>query len=43
MVKRLKKTLKVSSIKKYLNALNVDTGVLINFPFPPEKKPEIIE
>ena len=30
-------------LKKYLNALNVDTGVLINFPFPPEKKPEIIE
>ena len=30
-------------LKKYLNALNVDTGVLINFPFPPEKRPEIIE
>ena len=30
-------------LKKYLDALNVDTGILINFPFPPEKMPEIIE
>ena len=30
-------------LKKYLEALNVDIGVLINFPFPPEDQPEIIE
>ena len=29
-------------LKKYLEALNVKTGLLINFPFPPEKEPEII-
>lgn len=30
-------------LKKYLDALDVDCGILINFPFPPEKEPEIIE
>ena len=30
-------------LKKYLEALNVKTGVLINFPFPPEEGPEIIQ
>ena len=30
-------------LKKYLEALDVETGVLINFPFPPEDKPEIIQ
>jgi len=30
-------------LKKYLEALDVDIGVLINFPFPPEDQPEIIE
>ena len=30
-------------LKKYLDALNVETGVLINFPFPPEDEPEIIQ
>tara|TARA_B100001964_G_C13941901_1_gene469322 strand:- start:106 stop:522 length:417 start_codon:yes stop_codon:yes gene_type:complete len=30
-------------LKKYLEALNVKAGVLINFPFPPENEPEIIE
>ena len=30
-------------LKKYLEALDVKTGVLINFPFPPEDEPEIIE
>jgi len=30
-------------LKKYLEALDVETGVLINFPFPPEKEPEVIE
>ena len=30
-------------LKKYLDALNVKTGILINFPFPPEKGPEIIQ
>ena len=29
--------------EKYLKALDVETGVLINFPFPPEDEPEIIE
>jgi len=29
-------------LKKYLEALDVETGVLINFPFPPENEPEII-
>ncbi len=30
-------------LKKYLEALDVETGVLINFPFPPENEPEIIQ
>ena len=30
-------------LKKYLEALDIDNGMLINFPFPPEDKPEIIE
>ena len=30
-------------LKKYLEALDVETGVLINFPFPPEDDPEVIE
>ena len=30
-------------LKKYLEALNIENGLLINFPFPPEDKPEIIE
>ena len=30
-------------LKKYLEALDVETGVLINFPFPPEDEPEIIQ
>ena len=30
-------------LKKYLEALDVETGVLINFPFPPEYEPEIIQ
>jgi len=30
-------------LKKYLNALDIENGMLINFPFPPEAKPEIIE
>ena len=29
-------------LKKYLEALDLETGVLINFPFPPEDEPEII-
>lgn len=30
-------------LKKYLEALDIENGMLINFPFPPEDKPEIIE
>ena len=30
-------------LKKYLEALDVETGLLINFPFPPEDEPEIIQ
>ncbi len=30
-------------LKKYLEALDINNGMLINFPFPPEDKPEIIE
>ena len=30
-------------LKKYLKALDVETGVLINFPFPPEDDPEVIQ
>jgi len=30
-------------LKKYLEALDVEIGVLINFPFPPEDEPEIIQ
>ena len=30
-------------LKKYLKALNIEKGALINFPFPPEHKPEIIQ
>ncbi len=30
-------------LQKYLGALNVKTGVLVNFPFPPEDRPEIIQ
>ena len=30
-------------LKKYLEALDIQNGMLINFPFPPEDKPEIIE
>ena len=30
-------------LKKYLEALDIEQGMLINFPFPPEDKPEIIE
>jgi len=30
-------------LKKYLEALDIENGILINFPFPPEDKPEIIE
>ena len=30
-------------LKKYLVALDVETGVLINFPFPPEDEPEVIQ
>ena len=30
-------------LKKYLEALDIANGMLINFPFPPEDKPEIIE
>ena len=30
-------------LKKYLKALNIEKGALINFPFPPEDKPEIIQ
>ena len=29
-------------LKKYLEALDVETGVLINFPFPPEDELEVI-
>ena len=29
-------------LQKYLSALDIKIGVLINFPFPPEKEPEII-
>ena len=30
-------------LQKYLSALDVETGVLINFPFPPEDEPEVIQ
>ena len=30
-------------LQKYLGALDVEIGVLINFPFPPEDEPEIIQ
>ena len=30
-------------LQKYLGALDVEMGVLINFPFPPENEPEIIQ
>ena len=30
-------------LKKYLEALDGETGVLINFPFPPEDEPEVIQ
>jgi len=29
-------------LQKYLSALDIKIGMLINFPFPPEKEPEII-
>ena len=29
-------------LQKYLNALNQDCGILINFPFPGEDEPEVI-
>jgi len=30
-------------LKKYLEALDIENGMLINFPFPPDDNPEIIE
>ena len=30
-------------LQKYLKALDVETGVLINFPFPPEDEPEMLQ
>ena len=30
-------------LKKYLEALDIKNGMLINFPFPSEDKPEVIE
>ena len=30
-------------LQKYLGALDVEMGVIINFPFPPEDEPEIIQ
>ena len=30
-------------LQKYLGALDEKIGVLINFPFPPEDEPEIIQ
>jgi|TARA_B100002003_G_scaffold196050_1_gene186110 GxxExxY protein len=30
-------------LQKYLAALSEKNGILINFPFPPEKEPEIYE
>ena len=30
-------------LQKYLGALNVEMGILINFPFPPKDEPEIIQ
>jgi GxxExxY protein len=30
-------------LQKYLAALSEKNGILINFPFPPEKEPEVIE
>ena len=29
-------------LQKYLSALDIKVGMLINFPFPPEQGPEII-
>ena len=29
-------------LQKYLSALDINVGILINFPFPPEQEPEII-
>ena len=30
-------------LKKYLEALEVETGGVINYPFPPEDEPEVIQ
>ena len=30
-------------LQKYLAALSEKNGILINFPFPPEKEPEVIQ
>ena len=30
-------------LQKYLSALDIKVGILINFPFPPEDEPEIIQ
>ena len=30
-------------LQKYLGALDVEMGILINFPFPPANEPEIIQ
>ena len=30
-------------LNKYLEALDIDNGIIINFPFPPENDPEMIE
>ena len=40
--KTKKETKEYHQLQKYLSALKVETGVLINFPFPPEDEPEVI-
>ena len=42
-IKTKENTKEYIQLKKYLEALDIENGMLINFPFPPEDKPEIIE
>ena len=41
--KKKEDTKEYHQLQKYLGALYVETGVLINFPFPPEDEPEMIQ
>ena len=41
--KKKEDTKEYHQLQKYLVALDVETGVVINFPFPPEDEPEMIQ